>query len=425
MTQTTELPEALELYQITAIPPAPATPEVPSRRDSGRPGWRAVMAVGAGTAVMASLLTAGGMSVFGGTATTAPATTTASARTSAGAAAAQQSTPLVTTSGTAVNWEAAAAAVEPSVVSVRVVAADGTGDEGSGVILDTSGRILTNNHVVTGAGAGATISVVLADGRTYTATVLGADATTDLAVIQIKNPPSGLKPATFADSSAVKVGDPVMAIGNPLGLSSTVTTGIVSALNRPVNTGSATQQGQNGFSPSSAQQVVTNAIQTDAAINPGNSGGALVDASGRVIGITSSIASLGSSASSQSGSIGLGFAIPANEAKDVATQLIATGTVQHAYLGLGLADGTATVAGAQRSAAVVGSVASGGPAASAGLRTGDAVIAINGQSVDSADSLIAQVRALHPGTSVELTVIRGGQQQTVTLTLGTSPAAAG
>ena len=171
--------------------------------------------------------------------------------------------------------------------------------------------------------------------------------------------------------------------------------------------------------------MVTNAIQTDAAINPGNSGGALIDASGRVIGITSSIASLGSSASSQSGSIGLGFAIPANEAKDVATQLIATGTVQHAYLGLGLADGTATVAGAQRSAAVVGSVASGGPAASAGLRTGDAVIAINGQSVDSADSLIAQVRALHPGTSVELTVIRGGQQQTVTLTLGTSPAAAG
>jgi putative serine protease PepD len=284
--------------------------------------------------------------------------------------------------------------------------------------------VLTNNHVVAAA-AGATISVVLSDGRTYEATVVGADPATDLAVIAMKQAPRGLVPASFADSSKVKVGDAVMAIGNPLGLSSTATTGVVSALNRPVTTGEEPPQGSSGQAQPQSEQVVTNAIQTDAAVNPGNSGGALVDSAGRVIGITSSIASLGAAEGSQAGSIGLGFAIPANEAKDVANQLITTGHVQHAYLGVTLADGTVTVDGAQREAAVVGTVSPGTPADKAGLQAKDSIIAINGQPLQGADSLVAEVRAQHPGTPIDLTVVRGGQQQTVHLTLAIRPATTG
>src|SRR3954453_22693343 len=408
-------------------PPATATgPPAPTsvRREPSRPGWLAGVAVAAGAAVLASLGTAGALNAFGSPASgaTAPSAT------------AQQSAPLVKGSTTAPNWVATAAAVKPSVVSVRVQAADGSGDEGSGVVLDTTGRVLTNNHVVAAAaGSGATISVVLQDGRTYKATIVGTDPSTDLAVLAVQQPPRDLVPATFADSAQVKVGDPVMAIGNPLGLSSTTTTGVVSALNRPVTTASEAPQqpgqqdqqpGQQG-APEQAQpqseQVVTNAIQTDAAINPGNSGGALVDAGGRVIGITSSIASLGASDGGQAGSIGLGFAIPANEAKDVAQQLITSGQVQHAYLGVSLADGTATLDGAERSAAVVGTVTSGGPAAKAGLQAKDAVIAVDGRPLEGASSLVAQVRAQRPGTTMDLTVVRGDKQQTVHLTLAAKP----
>jgi putative serine protease PepD len=405
---------------VPAGAPGPAT----ARREPSRPGWVSAVAVAAGAAVLASLGTVGALNAFG---------SPASAATSSTSATAQQSAPLVKGSTTNPDWVATAAAVKPSVVSVKVQAGDGSGGQGSGVVLDTSGRVLTNNHVVAG-GSGATISVVLADGRTYKATIVGTDPSTDLAVLAIQQPPKDLVPATFADSSQLKVGDAVMAIGNPLGLSSTTTTGVVSALNRPVTTASEAPQqpgqqdqqpGQQG-APEQAQpqseQVVTNAIQTDAAINPGNSGGALVDAGGRVIGITSSIASLGASDGGQAGSIGLGFAIPANEAKDVAQQLITSGQVQHAYLGVSLADGTATLDGAERSAAVVGTVTSGGPAAKAGLQAKDAVIAVDGRPLEGADSLVAQVRAQRPGATIDLTVVRGGQQQTVHLTLGTRPA---
>ena len=403
------------------------------RREPSRPGWRGVIAVGVGAAVLAGLTTAGTVTAFGSTANASTSSPT------------QQSAPLVTGSGTTVNWVATAAAVKPSVVSVRVQASDGSGGEGSGVILDTSGRVLTNNHVIAAA-PGATISVVLSDGRTYQATVVGADPATDLAVIAMKNPPSGLTPATFADSSKVRVGDSVMAIGNPLGLSSTATTGIVSALNRPVTTaaeapqqqqdpsgqaqpqdpsGQAQPQDPSGQAQPQGESVVTNAIQTDAAVNPGNSGGALVDSGGRVIGITSSIASLGAPQGSQPGSIGLGFAIPSNEAKDVASQLISSGTVKHAYLGITLADGTVTVDGAQREAAVVGSVSPGTPADKGGLKAKDSIIAVDGQPLEGADSLVAQVRAKDPGTTVKLTVVRDGQQKTVDLTLAARPATAG
>jgi putative serine protease PepD len=401
-----------------------ATPERP--REPHGPGWRGVLAVGAGAALLSSLLTGGTMLLVDhGSQTT---TQVASAASSSASAAA----PLVTSTGSQPNWAAVAAAIEPSVVTVQV-----QNGLGSGVILDKQGHILTNNHVVADSsgtssgssslGSSGAITVVLSDGRSYAATIVGTDSATDLAVIKLTTVPSDLTPATLGDSSSVKVGAAVMAAGNPLGLSDTVTTGIVSAVNRPVNTTPTTTQqaspfgGQSSSSSSSTQQVVTNAIQTDAAINPGNSGGALVDTSGRVIGITSSIASLGSSGTSQSGSIGLGFAIPINQAKDVAQQLISTGTVKHAYLGVGLQDGTVTVNGAQRQAAVIRTVSQGTPAATAGLASGDAVIAINGQSVESSDSLIGTVRTLKPGDKVTLTVVRSGASRTVVVTVGATP----
>src|SRR3954453_21264729 len=400
---------------------APAT----TRVERSRPGWIGTAAVAVGAALLASLGTVGAVNAFGMPANAATSPTS-------------QSAPLVKGDATVPNWVATAAAVRPSVVSVRVQAPDGSGGQGSGVILDASGRVLTNNHVVA-AGSGATISVVLADGRTYKATIVGTDPSTDLAVIAIQQAPRGLVAATFADSSQLKVGDPVMAIGNPLGLSSTTTTGVVSALNRPVTTTveSAQEQGQkhapeqgqqpggSGQAQPQGESVVTNAIQTDAAVNPGNSGGALVDSGGRVIGITSSIASLGAPQGSQPGSIGLGFAIPANEAKDVANQLISSGTVKHAYLGITLADGTVTVDGAQREAAVVGSVSPGTPADKGGLKAKDSIISIDGQPLEGADSLVAQVPEQHPGTTLTLTVIRDGQQRTVDLTLAARPATAG
>ena len=373
------------------------------RRPGDRPGWVGAGAVAAGAALLSSVLTAGALTWTGHDPAAAPTTTSSSA-------------PVYPGTSTASTWTTVAAAVEPSVVTVAV--SDG---EGSGVVLDTSGHVLTNNHVVAAAGNGG-ITVTLSDGRAYPATVVGTDPTTDLAVLKLSTVPSGLTPATLGDSSTVRVGDAVMAIGNPLGLSDTATTGIVSAVDRPVGTSSSETRSGAG----SGQRVVTNAIQTDAAINPGNSGGALVDTQGRVVGITSSIASLTSSASgSQSGSIGLGFAIPVNQAKDVAQQLIATGTAQHAYLGVGLSDGTVTVDGAQRSAAMIGSVSAGTPAAGAGLAAGDAVTAADGAGITSADQLIGTIRARRPGTTVQLTVVRDGNSRTVSLTLTTAPATTG
>jgi putative serine protease PepD len=293
--------------------------------------------------------------------------------------------------------------------------------QGSGVILDTQGHVLTNNHVVTAGGSGSTISVTLADERTYAATVVGTDPSTDLAVIKLTNAPSNLTPITLGDSNLTKVGDQVMAVGNPLGLAGTVTTGIVSALNRPVTT---SDQPTDPTAAQEANPVVTNAIQTSAAINPGNSGGALVNASGQLVGINSAIASLGSStdSSSQSGSIGIGFAIPIDEARSIASQLISTGTASHPYLGVAAKDSVVAYGSAKRSAAVLTSVVSGTPAARAGLKTGDAVIAIDGNPIDSSLSLVAQVHEHNVGDQVNLTVVRGGQSTNVQITLIAKPA---
>jgi putative serine protease PepD len=309
------------------------------------------------------------------------------------------------------------------------VRAGNSGDQGSGVIIDDKGHVLTNNHVVAGAGQGATITVTLNNGRTYPASVAGTDPATDLAVITLKTPPSDLKPIAFGNSDSLKVGDPVMAIGNPLGLAGTVTTGIVSALNRPVTT-QAEQQQQSPDNPfglpdpsqggSDAQVVVTNAIQTSAAINPGNSGGALVNASGQLVGINSSIASLGQG-SGQSGSIGIGFAIPVNEAKAIATQLIEKGSAQHAFLGVSLKDGVAADGNSQRAGAQVTDVVANTPASRAGLKTGDVVIAVDDVPIDSSLALVANVHMHQVGDKVSLTVLRDGKQVKLDSTLVAKP----
>ena len=250
------------------------------------------------------------------------------------------------------NWEAVSKAVQQSVVAIQVSDGNGGGAQGSGVIIDDEGHIVTNNHVV--AGADGEVQVTLTDGRLFDATVVGTDPTTDLAVIKLKDAPDDLKPSALGDSSKVIVGQPVMAVGNPLGLANTVTTGIVSAVDRPVSTAG----------DSSTEATVTNAIQIDAAVNPGNSGGPLFDAQGKVIGINSSIATL----SSESGSIGLGFAIPVDLVKNIAAQLVEDGTAEHAFLGVGLSDGTATADGVTRRGAVVESVSDDSPAAKAELQ---------------------------------------------------------
>ncbi|WP_454050831.1 S1C family serine protease [Cellulomonas sp. Marseille-Q8402] len=299
------------------------------------------------------------------------------------------------------DWQAVASAVQASVVAIQVTTSAGEA-QGSGVIVDAEGHIVTNNHVVSGA-QDDQVTVTLTDGRILTADVVGTDPTTDLAVIKLQDAPDDLTPAAIGDSGEVTVGDPVMAVGNPLGLANTVTTGIVSALDRPVST---TETGSN-------ESVVTNAIQIDAAVNPGNSGGPLFDAQGRVIGITSSIATT----SSESGSIGLGFAIPVNLADMVAGQLIEDGTAEHAFLGVGLTDNTATADGVTRSGAQVETITSGSPAADAGLQEGDVIVAIDGKAVAGAESLTGYVRAYASGADVTLTVVRDGSAQDVDVTL--------
>ena len=299
------------------------------------------------------------------------------------------------------DWQAVASAVKDSVVAITVSTGSGEA-QGSGVIVDDAGHVVTNNHVVSGAQDGK-VQVTLTDGRIFTADVVGTDSTTDLAVVKLEDAPDDLKPAALGDSSEVTVGDPVMAVGNPLGLANTVTTGIVSALDRPVST---TEDGSN-------EAVVTNAIQIDAAVNPGNSGGPLFDAQGRVIGITSSIATT----SSESGSIGLGFAIPVNLADLIAGQLIEDGTAEHAFLGVGLTDNTATADGVTRSGAQVQSVTSGSPAATAGIKEGDVIVAIDGKAVAGAESLTGYVRAHASGDKVTLTLVRDGKSLDVDVTL--------
>jgi putative serine protease PepD len=304
-----------------------------------------------------------------------------------------------------------AAAVQPSVVSITVSGANGT-DEGSGVVLRSDGTVLTNNHVVEAAASGGDISVKFADGRTASARILGRDPTVDLAVIRASNI-SGVTPATLGTTKSVHVGDTVLAIGSPLGLEGSVTSGIVSALHRTVSLGS--ESPSDPFSQqSSTGASVGDAIQTDAAINPGNSGGPLVDIGGRVIGINTAIASVGGgSGGGQSGNIGVGFAIPIDEAQSVANQLMQGQTPKHALLGVQVTD-------AEDGGAVIVAVTKGGPAAKAGLRSNDIVTQIDATSISDATSLTAVIRSHQPGDRVTVHYKRAGAEHTAQVTLGSA-----
>ena len=290
--------------------------------------------------------------------------------------------------------------VLPVVVSVEVRSSAGSGT-GSGVVIDSKGYILTNNHVVSSAaGSNGTLRVLFTDQSAASARIVGRDPKSDLAVLKVDR--HGLTAASLGDSSTLAVGDPVIAIGSPLGLASTVTSGIVSALNRPVRL-----DGEG-----SDTNAVINAIQTDAAINPGNSGGALVDGSGAVIGINSAIATFNSTGQ-ESGSIGVGFAIPVNEARDIAQQLIRTGKVVHATLGVS----TKSVTDGSRDGALVNAVNPGGAAAQAGIQEGDVITKVGSVLVTSSDQLVVLVRAHRAGDVVTITYVRDGRTRTSRATL--------
>ena len=298
-----------------------------------------------------------------------------------------------------------AARVLPSVVSISTMSQNGSGT-GSGFVIRSDGYILTNNHVINDViGGQGNLTVTLNNGKKFEGKILGADSSYDLAVIKINV--TGLPALQFGNSDLIQVGDQVIAIGSPLGLSGTVTSGIISAKNRAVTSSGGT--GESSF---------INALQTDAAINPGNSGGPLVDATGAVIGVNSAIASLGSSFGGQSGSIGLGFAIPINQAKRTAEQLISEGKATYPVLGIRL-DTSFTGSGAlivnQSQGIVVGS-----PADKAGLRPGDIITALDGNAINSSDELIVAIRSKSVGDVVKLSVARNGKLTTIKVTLAAS-----
>jgi len=371
----------------------------PSRRP--RPAWL-LPAAAAGAAA----LVFGGAGVGIGAALDGDGSSTSS---SAGLTIA--GSPVSTSVGNPKSYAAVAARVLPSVVSINV-RGNSQSDTGSGIVLRSDGYILTNNHVVAAAVSGGNVSVLFNDGSSASARIVGTDQEDDLAVIKVAR--TGLPAATLGSSSAVRVGDAVLAVGSPLGLSGTVTAGIVSALNRPVDTTSDQQQNVNPFSPSQPlTTTVISAIQTDAAINPGNSGGPLVNAAGQVIGINSAIASTGS-VGGQSGNIGVGFAIPIDQAKVIASELITKGRASHPLMGVVLADATDS---SGNDLARVQSVTSGGPASKAGVHVGDVVVAVDGAPTAGADAVIAAIRTHQPGETVSVTITRNGSRQTLKLTL--------
>jgi putative serine protease PepD len=390
----------------------PAAPDAP-RRHTRR----------GGALLLAAAVVAGGAA--GGLVTSAvdgnaSSTATQNAAVQRSGAAVEQTSAGTALSGTP---ESAAAAIRPSVVTVEVTGTQASGrsfdggqgstvsDTGSGVVLRSDGFVLTNNHVVAAAESGGSVHLTLANGRTVPATIVGHDATDDLAVLKATGV-SGLTPAVFAPSAKLQVGQSVLAVGAPLGLANTVTQGIVSTLHRPVATGE----------PGASAQSVIDAVQTDAAINPGNSGGALVDLAGRVVGINSAIASTGgASGGGQSGNIGVGFAIPSDDAARVADQLIATGHATHSQIGIGAGNAVSTTDGAPGLGAAVREVSAGGPAARAGLQAGDVVTKLDDRVVTEANGLIVAVRSHEPGSTVTVTYLRGGATRTANVTLASAP----
>ncbi|ABD09463.1 peptidase S1 and S6, chymotrypsin/Hap [Frankia casuarinae] len=323
------------------------------------------------------------------------------------------------TSPAAANTVSAAAQkILPSVVTISEESSSESGT-GSGTIIRSDGHILTNNHVVSGAANGGSLTVTLQDGRTFDAQVVGTDPSSDLAMIKINA--TGLTAATFGNSDTLNIGELVVAVGSPLGLNGTVTSGIVSAVHRPVRTGDSTVRDQ--------QNTVLDAIQTDASINPGNSGGPLVNSRGEIIGVNSAIATVGGGSpfggGQQSGNIGVGFAIPGNYAESVATQLISTGSARHPYLGVSAstAEENTRSTASSGNGAQIRSMVPGGPAERAGLRTGDVITKVGNRAVNDVDSLIAAVRSHAIGDEVEVTYTRDGQSGTVKARLAQQPPA--
>jgi putative serine protease PepD len=375
----------------------------PRRRERRSPSWGAVVAIAAIAALVAATL--GG--IFGGW-------LSATNRVSfSGLDRNGTSIPQAGAGATARpsgSIASIAAKALPSVVTIKVKGADGAGT-GSGFVLDHAGHIITNNHVVAGAAEGGTIRVELSNGHEIEASIAGRDASYDLAVLRTGR--SDLPPLVMGSSKDVLVGDPVIAVGAPLGLESTVTAGIVSALNRPVSPGG-----------DGDVQSFINAIQTDAAINPGNSGGPLLDMQGHVIGVNSAIARVPGSTDTQSGNIGVGFAIPSDQVLKTAEQLIKTGKAQHPIIGVVLdrqyqGDGVRILDKASSSSG--DPVSPGGPADKAGIRPGDVILEFDGRPVNDPDNLVVAIRAKNVGDKVVLKVRRGGQTLSFTVTLtGTS-----
>ena len=407
-------PEAsAEGETLAGVPAGPAPTLLETHSPRRGPGWGALVLAMACTAGLAI----GGTLVIGQNLHSSVTTPLVS----------QTSAPAQSNSaGSAVDWENVAQTVSPAVVTISVSAQNSSG-LGSGAIVDSAGNIVTNYHVISSVVDGSgRIQVTLTDGRIYEAKIVGTDKSTDLAVIRLVNPPSDLVAAQFGQSSDLKVGQPVMAIGSPLGLSNTVTTGIVSALNRPVQVQASESQNQdNSKDPfgqlqqqgNQSQSITTNAIQVDASINPGNSGGPLFNEHGQVIGINSSIASLSSSSNSEAGSIGLGFAIPSDLVVSVINQLIQNGTVDHARLGVTVSTGAARVGNDTRAGAQISGVSQGSGAEAAGLKAGDVITKIDGNTVTSAQSLVGYVRRYTGGQEVSVTYVRDGVENTAKVTL--------
>lgn len=386
-------------------PPPEGPPTQATTMTAPLPVQRRPRRAGLAAAVIATALVAGGAAGVGGAAAWSALDDEGSS--SAGSPGTRTTSQVVDTPDSeapAGSVEQVAAKVLPSVVKIDVAGARGAGS-GSGIILSSDGEILTNNHVVELAGDGGSITVSFNDGSTAKAEILGTDPLTDTAVIKAADV-SDLTPASIGKSGDLKVGESVVAIGSPFGLDSTVTSGIVSALDRPVDVGSD-GQGNSTTYP---------AIQTDAAINPGNSGGALADLDGNVVGINSSIRTAGSM-QGEAGSIGLGFAIPMDEVMPIVDQMRKGETPTHARLGISVSDVSSRPGAEVTQGAEVQDVNAGSTADDAGLAKGDVITKVDDTLITGADSLVATIRSYRPGDEVTVTYEHGGETKTVTLQL--------
>lgn len=388
------------------MPPSGPDQRAAKTRRRG-PGWGALIAAAVAAAVVGGALGGGGALLLSDDASPVASQPSKDSP--------QQSDRTISQSTETPDWAQIADQTSPGVTAIQVGVDGEVAGLGSGFVYDDQGHVITNNHVVAPADTeGGQVEVVMTDGSMIKAAIVGRDPQTDVAVLELETVPDDLTPLPIGSSTDMFVGEPVMALGNPLGLADSVTTGIVSALDRPVST-----ENIGDVSEQEMAMTITNAIQTDAAINPGNSGGPLVNGNGEVIGINSSAATLSdpSSSEAQSGSIGIGFAITIEQATNIADQLIQTGEAKHPFLGVTMVNSTVDAQGITRGSARVETVEDGSPAAAAGFEEGDEIIAMGEKPVNNGVSLQALVRSAPPGEPVEFTVIRDGQEQTLQASL--------